>query len=312
MPPTPAPEPSTVAARTQEILRKVQAVELRSRKLLDTHLLGAYHSVFKGTGVDFSEVREYIPGDDVRGIDWNVTARLQKPYVKVFEEDRELTLMLLVDLSASQDFGSGGVSKRSVAAELACTLAFSAVRNNDKVGLMLFTDQVEHALPPRKGRQHVLRVIRDILFTEPEATTTDLPTALEYLNRIQRRKAVCFLISDFLDPNGAGGLSPLWEQRLAITARRHDLVCVELFDPREAVLPDVGRILLEDAESGELRLVNTARRSVREAYARTQAERGEALQRQLQRRGVDHFRVSTDTPYIHALRAFLDRRAQRR
>lgn len=293
--------------KTSEILKKVRRVEIRSRRMVNDVLTGAYHSAFKGAGLNFTEVREYQPGDDVRSIDWNVTARMDKPFLKLYEEERELTVMLLVDLSASGDFGSVPQSKRELAAELACVLAFSATRNNDKVGLMLFTDGLEHYLPPRKGRQHALRLIRDVLYFQPKGLGTGLGNALRTLNHLQKRRAVCFLISDFISREGTD-----WERLLRVTAQRHDLTCVELHDPREAVLPNVGMIDLEDAETGEWVRLNTGNAEVRERYAILNRERREALQQVLRRSGVDSFTVTTGQEYERILRKFFEQRRRSR
>lgn len=304
---------------TREILRKVRQVEIRSRKFVDDSLVGAYHSIFKGTGMDFAEVREYTPGDDVRAIDWNVTAKMDRPFVKLFEEERELTIVLAVDLSASGDFGSIGASKRELAAELASVLAFSATRNNDKVGLLLFTDQTETFIPPQKGRQHILRVIREILFFKPENPGTDIPGALRYLNRVIRRKAVVFLLSDFLTEESMAWIRPATGARrddllktLRLTNQRHDLICVDLSDPREFELPDVGIVSLEDSETGEQVEIDTSNRQLRLVYGHQNQRRRQALLDGFRRSGIDHFSVSTDQPYIHALRTFFKQRGGRR
>lgn len=310
---------STPSDKTREILRKVRQVEIRSRKFVDDTLVGAYHSIFKGTGMDFAEVREYFPGDDVRSIDWNVTAKMDRPFVKLYEEERELTIVIAVDLSASGDFGSVGSSKRELAAELASVLAFSATRNNDKVGLLLFTDAVETFIPPKKGRQHILRVIREILFYEPERTGTNIPHAMRYLNRLTRRKAVVFLLSDFLTEDSlawirpaTGGSRDELQKILRLTNRRHDLICVDLSDPREFELPEVGIVRLEDAETGEQLEVDTSNSQLRTLYSQQNRRRHTALLDGFRRSGIDHFSVSTNTPYIHALRGFFKQRGGRR
>ncbi|MDP0500010.1 MAG: DUF58 domain-containing protein [Verrucomicrobiota bacterium JB022] len=303
-----------------DILRRVRAVEIRSRRLVDDALVGAYHSSFKGSGMEFAEVREYLPGDDVRNIDWNVTAKQDRPFIKVYEEERELTLLLAVDLSASLDFGSGHQTKRELAAELAATLALSAARNNDKVGLVLFTDRIEVFLPPRKGRQHMLRVVREILFYEPKGQKTDLVGALRQLNNLHRRKAICFLFSDFLTPettswtrpNASGSNEQGLRRALSTTARRHDLVAVELHDPREGQLPNVGIITLEDAETGEQVEVNTNRRDVQALYAQVNHRRRDTLARMIRKAGADHLPLTTDQAFITALRAFFAQRTHRR
>lgn len=309
----------TPSERTREILRKVRQVEIRSRKFVDESLVGAYHSVFKGQGMDFAEVREYQPGDDVRSIDWNVTAKMDKPFVKVYEEERELTIMLMVDVSASGDFGSVSQTKRELAAELASVLAFSATRNNDKVGLILFSDEVEQVIMPKKGRSHVLRVIRDILFHEPQSSGTDLNSAMQTLNRLIRRKAVCFLLSDFLTEESQQWIRPAvrestgdLQKMLTLTGKRHDLICIHLHDPREAVLPQVGWIVLEDAETGQQLEVNTSDPRLQGLYQHQNHQRLERMEEVFRRSGVDHFRVQTQEPYISALRAFFKKRERRR
>jgi len=309
----------TESERTREILRKVRQVEIRSRKFVDESLVGAYHSVFKGQGMDFSEVREYQPGDDVRSIDWNVTAKMDRPFIKIYEEERELTIMLIVDISASGDFGSVSQTKRELAAELASVLAFSATRNNDKVGLILFSDEVEKIIMPKKGRSHVLRVIREILFYEPKRRGTNIPAALGTLNKLIHRKAVCFLVSDFLTEESQAWIRPATREKpgellkmLTLTGKRHDLICVDLHDPRESQLPKVGWIVLEDAETGDLVEVNTSDPRLRSIYQYQNSQRLNALKDTFLRSGVDHFRVHTQEPYITALRAFFKQREKRR
>jgi len=309
----------TPAEKTKAILKKVRQVEIQSRRFVDDSLVGAYHSVFKGTGMDFAEVREYQPGDDVRSIDWNVTAKMDRPFIKVYEEERELTIMLVVDVSGSNDFGSVQESKRELAAELASVLAFSATRNNDKVGLLLFSDKVETYIPAQKGRSHILRVIREILFFEPQQRGTDVAEALRFLNRVQRKKAIVFLLSDFLTPERMAWIRPSTEKergeeqkQVALTHRRHDLICIDLSDPRELELPDVGLVALEDAETGEIIELDTRNRQLRQMYAAQNTRRREELLSGFKRRGIDHFSVSTDSPYIHALRGFFQQRGRRR
>lgn len=243
---------------TRELLKKVKQLELRTRGLVNQVFSGEYHSVFKGRGMAFSEVREYQFGDDIRSIDWNVTARLNHPFVKIFEEERELTVMLLVDMSGSQFFGSQEALKRDVAAEISAVLAFSAMKNNDKVGAILFTDQIETFVPPRKGKSHALRIIRELLSFEPKQRTTSLKSALEYLNHIQKKRSIVFLISDFMDEG--------YESALRIAGKRHDLIGVVLLDPREKEIPNVGLIAFRDAETNEHRWVDTASASVRSRF----------------------------------------------
>jgi len=288
-----------------DIIKKVRRLEIRTRRLVTDSVTGAYYSSFKGRGMDFEEVREYAIGDDVRTIDWNVSAKMDKPFIKVYREERELTLMLVIDLSASGIFGSVDQSKRERAAEIASVLAFSASRNNDKVGLLLYTDEIEHYIPPKKGRSHILRVIRDILFFEPRGHATNHKTALDYLNRVQRRKTVTFLISDFLDAD-----ETLF-QILALTNQRHDLISIALNDPRENKLPAVGLVTLEDAETGELVEIDTSNRSVRERYQQLAAQRHTTFQTGMRKKGLDWIEASTTGPYLPALRQLFARRASR-
>lgn len=287
----------------REILKKIRHVELKTRGLVDAAFAGQYRSVFKGRGMNFEEVREYAPGDEVRSIDWNVTARLGDPYVKKFTEERELTVMLVVDVSASGSFGSVRLSKRELAAEVASLLAFSAIRNSDKVGLILFSDHVELFIPPKKGRVHTLRLIREILFFEPRGRGTDPATALNYLNRVVTRKAVVFLISDFQTPDIS--------KEISVTSRRHDLIAMPIVDPREEELPDVGLLTLEDAETGEQIEINTSDRKLRSDYIRAVDDRRDALQRLLRRNRVDLIALKTDEDYLPALRSFFRLRERR-
>ncbi len=297
---------------TADIIKKVRRLEIRTRRLVTDSVTGAYHSSFKGRGMDFEEVREYAIGDDVRSIDWNVSAKMDKPFVKIYREERELTIMLLIDLSASGVFGSVEQSKRERAAEIASVLAFSATRNNDKVGLLLYTDAVEHYIPPKKGRSHILRVIRDILFFQPLGRATDHKAALDYLNRVQRRKAVVFLISDFLDHDTPLAL-PESEvvQKLALTNQRHDLISIALSDPREAALPSIGLITLEDAENGEIVEVDTSHPGTRRRYEKLAAERRQSFEAQMRKKGLDWVDASTEGPYLPAIRQLFARRASR-
>src|SRR4029078_6010049 len=260
----------------REILKKIRQIELRTNRLVTETLGGQYHSVFKGRGMNFEEVREYQPGDEVRAIDWNVTARMGDAFIKKFTEERELTVMLIVDVSASGEFGSVNLSKRELAAEVACLLAFSAIRNNDKVGLLLFSDHVEHFITPKKGRLHTLRLIRDILFFEAKGRGTDPGEAVRYLNRIVHRRSVAFLISDFQAAD--------FSRELGVTARRHDLIAVPIVDPREEELPDVGWLKLEDAETGEQMEINTSDRKTRLRFIDQVHGLTEARMRDLRRR----------------------------
>ena len=290
-----------------DIIKKVRRLEIRARHLVTDSVTGAYHSSFKGRGMDFEEVREYAIGDDVRTIDWNVSAKMDRPFVKVFREEREMTLILLIDVSASGVFGSVEQSKRERAAEIASVLAFSATQNNDKVGALLYTDEVEHYIPPKKGRRHILRVIRDILFFKPNGRGTSHKTALEYLNRVQRRKTVVFMISDFLDL----AADTLLFDKLALTNQHHDLISIALSDPRESALPEVGLITLEDAETGEMVEIDTGNKSIRKRYASLAQERQQNFSNQMRKKGLDWIPACTDQPYLPALRNLFARRASR-
>jgi len=303
----------------REILKKIRQIELRTNRLVNETLGGQYHSVFKGQGMNFEEVREYQPGDEVRAIDWNVTARMNHPFIKKFVEERELTLMLVVDVSGSGLFGSGDQSKRELAAEIASVLAFSAIRNNDKVGLILFTDEVEKYMPPRKGRRHVLRVIREILFFEPKRHGTNLSDALEFLSRVTAHRAITVVISDFIDPHrtmgsrgDTGPLAPTTLKALKQTNRRHDVVAVQIVDRYELELPRLGRLLLRDAETGQLIEVNTARAAHRNAFAKHQNNARSELARLFRSAAIDSIQIRTDEPYGAALGRFFKTRERRR
>jgi uncharacterized protein (DUF58 family) len=287
---------------------RMRELEITTRRMVDDTMAGAYHSVFKGRGMDFDEVREYTPGDEVRTIDWNVTARAGRAFVKKFTEERELTIFLVVDISASGNFGSSAMSKRDLAAEVASVLAFSAIRNSDKVGLILYTDRVERYLPPKKGRRHVLRVVRDILYHEPQGIGTDTVKTLDVVNHVLHRRAVVFLISDFQtsgDPNTARAAL---RRAVRQTNRRHDLIAVQIEDPREKELPNVGIIALEDAETGEIIELNTARAAVRKRFSELSLERAQRLKSDLRAEGVDTVQLRTDTPYIPPLQRFFKSR----
>ncbi len=297
---------------SSEILEKVRRVEIKTNRLVDDTLSGHYHSVFKGRGMDFDEVREYVPGDDVRTIDWNVTARTGHTFVKKFTEERELTIMLLIDVSASGEFGSSDQSKREVMAELGSVLAFSAVKNNDKVGLILFTDDAELYIPPAKGRSHILRVIREILFFQPTGKNTDLVAALDFTNQVIKRRAVTFLISDFCFPGDFNDALKGFRPKLQITNKRHDVVAVSVNDPRERELPDIGLLTIEDAETGEQVELDTTRADIREGFSQLAGERREELRRTIQSSGVDFLELSTDKPYLPVLLNFFSSRERRR
>jgi uncharacterized protein (DUF58 family) len=287
----------------KEILKKIRRLELRTRRLVNSTFAGQYHSVFKGRGMNFEEVREYAPGDEIRSIDWNVTARMNTPYVKKFTEERELTVMLLLDVSASGTFGSVDLSKRELAAEVASILAFSAINNNDKVGLLLFSDDVELFIPPKKGRLHTLRLIREMLYFEPKGRGTNLAGALDYLNRVTARRAVVFMISDFIAPE--------FTKALTVSSRRHDLVAMPVEDPGESELPNVGIITLEDAETGEQIDINTGSRAIRRGLADAEESRRKSLERLFRSRRVDIVPLSTTEDYLIALRAFFVQRERR-
>ena len=294
------------------IRSRMRELEISTRRMVDDTMAGAYHSVFKGRGMDFDEVREYSPGDEVRTIDWNVTARAGRAFVKKFTEERELTIFLVVDISASGNFGSGAMAKRDLAAEVASVLAFSAIRNSDKVGLILYTDRIERYLPPKKGRRHVLRVVRDILYHEPQGIGTDTVKTLDVLNHVLHRRAVVFLISDFQmggDPNVARA-----QLRRAVrqTNRRHDLIALQIEDPRERQLPNVGIIALEDAETGEIIELDTAREAVRKRFNERSVERAQRLRNDLRTEGIDSVQLRTDMPYIPPLQRLFKSRSRPR
>jgi len=287
----------------REILKKVRRIEISTRGLVNEVFSGEYHSVFKGRGMNFAEVREYQYGDDIRSIDWNVTARNGAPFVKIFEEERELTVMLVVDVSASGEFGTRERMKGEVAVEICALLAFSAIKNNDKVGLIIFSDRIEKFVPPRKGRRHVLRVLRELLFHQPEGRGTDIASALEYLTHVQRKKAVTFLVSDFQDDG--------FEKPLAVAGRRHDLIAIRLGDARERALPALGYLELEDPESGARVVVNTSDESFRRAFADNVEARRSLLDRSLRKSKVDVIDIETGEPYVQPLMRFFQERARR-
>lgn len=288
---------------TKELLKKVRQLEIRTRGLVNQVFSGEYHSAFKGRGMEFSEVREYQYGDDMRMIDWNVTARFNHPFVKIFEEERELTVMLVVDMSGSQFFGSQSSLKRDIALELSAILAFSAMKNNDKVGLIIFTDRIEKFVPPRKGRGHALRIVRELLSFEPERPATSIRTALEYLNHVQKKRGIVFVISDFIDSG--------YEAALRIAGRRHDLIGVVLQDPREKELPKVGLMHLRDAESGMTRLIDTSDERVRFTY-RQRSERAQGVRKlTFLKSRLDDIEVRLDQPYLKPLIDFFRLRERR-
>jgi uncharacterized protein (DUF58 family) len=298
--------------KAREILKKVRQIEIRTRRLVDSSMGGEYHSVFKGRGMDFDEVREYVPGDEVRTIDWNVTARSGRPFVKKFTEERELTILLLVDVSASGNFGSTSQSKREMAAELASVLAFSAIHNSDKVGLLLFSDQIEQYIPPKKGRRHVLRVVREILYFQPKHRGTDIVQALDFVNRVTRRRAVTFLISDFQNSGDQAKALASLQHAIRLTHTRHDLVAMHIQDRREQELPDVGLLAIEDAETGEIMELATSNPQVRARFTELSRRHIETLRRLLNSEGIDTLKLETGESYVPPLMNFFKTRERRR
>ena len=297
----------------KELMAKVGKIRILTNRLIDDQLAGDYHSTFKGQGVEFDEVRPYVAGDDVRAIDWNVTAKTGVPFIKRFSEERELTVLFLVDVSGSQTYGSVRRSKAELAAEVSALLALTAIRNQDKIGLALFSDRIVKYIPPRKGRQSVMRLVREVLAAEDDATGgTDLAGALRFLNGVQKRRAVVFLVSDFLQSARRPDEAADYEKLLRVVARRHDVVCIPVSDPAEAQLPDVGLAELEDPESGELVLVDTSDRAVREQFAAAAQADVEHRDRFFARSGIDNVPVATDRPYIQSIRALFKRRASKR
>ena len=299
-----------------ELLESVRRVEVRTNRLVNDTMVGAYLSHFKGRGMDFEELREYIPGDEVRDIDWNVTYRMGRPFVKRFREERELGMILALDVSASSAFGSLRRSKRDFAAEIAGTLAISAARSSDKVGLLLFTDHTELFLPPRKGRRHILRILREMLAFEPKHRGTNITAALTFLNHVLHRRSIIFLLTDFLHSFGSTAARPVAGrdilQEIGLTNARHDLVCLHLHDPRESALPSAGLLTIEDSETGELLELDSGRAAVRKKFAQTNAERLAELDRAFQRAGVDTLRFSTAESFAQTLQHFFETRRGRR
>ena len=291
---------------TEELAEKIKRIEITARHLVTDSLAGEYHSVFKGMGMEFDEMRPYSPGDDVRRIDWNVTARMNTPYIRKYQEERELTVFLAVDASGSSDFGTTGQFKRELAAELAAVLSFAATTNNDKVGLLVFTDKPELIVPPRKGKRHVLRMVRDLLVFTPEGRGTSIESALDTINRVVKRRSITFLISDFLvEPESL-------RRPLAATNRRHDIIALDLHDPMEHQIPDVGLMVLEDAETGELEWVDTSNKAWREAFEARTLDLEQQKRRLLSSLAIDHIQISTDKDYVVELNEFFARRSRRR
>jgi uncharacterized protein (DUF58 family) len=288
---------------TRDLLKKVRQIEIKTRGLVNQVFSGEYHSVFKGRGMEFSEVREYQYGDDIRSIDWNVSARFNHPFVKIFEEERELTVMLVVDFSRSGQFGTAQAMKNEIAAEICAVLAFSAIKNNDKVGLILFTDRIEKFVPPKKGRAHILRIIRELISFQAKGTGTSIRGALEYLNHVHKKRTIAFVISDFIDDG--------YDQILRIISKKHDVIAVELSDPREESLPEAGLMKFTDAETGRERWVDTSDRTVRASFVKYWKDRRDQRRNLFLRSKVDAIPVRIDRPYIKPIVDFFKRRESR-
>jgi uncharacterized protein (DUF58 family) len=295
---------------TSELLKKVRKIEIKTKGLSNQIFSGEYHSAFKGRGMTFSEVREYQIGDDIRAIDWNVTARFSSPYVKVFEEERELTVMLLVDVSASKEFGSTVQFKQELATELSAVLAFSAIQNNDKIGVIFFSDQIEKFIPPKKGKGHILRIIRELLNIEPQSRKTDVSNALKYFTNVIKKKSIAFLISDFLDPNYSPDNST-GEEALKIANKKHDVVALRLYDRRDVKLPSVGLVKMKDAETGQFKWIDTSSRKVRNYYDQWNRVNDANLSKIFKRCGVDYTQIRTDESYVKPLMNLFKRREGR-
>lgn len=293
-------------SKASDLLKKVRKIEIRTRALSHQIFAGEYHSAFKGRGMAFSEVREYQYGDDVRNMDWNVTARLRSPYVKVFEEEREMTVMLLIDISRSGFFGTVGGTKRDLIAEIAAVLSFSAILNNDKVGALFFSDKVEKFIPPKKGRSHLLHIIREIIELEPSSSGTDISAALRFLTNAIKQKCTAFLLSDMMDTDAEG--NPNYEDAIKVAVNRHDLSVIKIYDPRERVVPDVGLVNVKDSETGESAWVNTSSRKMREAYAQATRNADDKALKLLRRYQIDSVDISSGSDYVRGLMAFFDKR----
>ncbi len=289
-----------------DLLRKVRKIEIKTRALSHQIFAGEYHSAFKGRGMAFSEVREYQFGDDVRNMDWNVTARLRSPYVKVFEEERELTVVLLIDVSRSGLFGTSGMTKKDLIAEIAAVLSFSAIINNDKVGALFFSDKVEKFIPPKKGRSHLLHIIREIIELQPSSDRTDIGEALRYLTNAIKKRCTAFVLSDMLDVHKDG--SPRYEDALKVAANRHDLSVIEVYDPRERNLPDVGLVHIKDSETGESAWVNTSGKKTRKMYTEWFDAVSQSATRLFNKYSIDNVSISTDEDYVKGLMAFFKKR----
>lgn len=290
---------------SSDLLKKIRKIEIKTRGLSQNIFAGEYHSAFKGRGVIFSEVREYEPGDDVRDIDWNVTSRHNKPFVRVYEEERELTLLLLIDVSGSRNFGAVGELKKEKMAEIAATLAFSSIQNNDKVGVIFFSDKIEKFIPPKKGRKHILLIIREIINFEPESKGTDIDMALKFMTNAIKKRTAAFLISDFIDSHD-------YFKSMSIANKKHDLAAIQVYDRRDAEMPDVGLIRLRDMETDKLVWIDTSSKSVRNAYAKSWYERQQKLSSVTLRSDVDMISITTDEDYVKALLNLFRRRAMKR
>lgn len=287
-----------------ELLKKVRKIEIKTRGLSQNIFAGEYHSAFKGRGMTFSEVREYQYGDDIRDIDWNVTARYNRPYVKVYEEEREMTVMLLVDVSGSRKFGAVGIEKREMIAEISATIAFSAIQNNDKVGVIFFSDKIEKFIPPKKGKKHILFIIRELLVFNPESSGTDIALALKYYSDALKRGCTTFLISDFIDSND-------FSQALRIANNKHDLMAIQVYDKRESVLPNVGFLKVKDLETNEILWVDSSSKQVRNLYSKSWYEHQQQLSLLLQKSKIDVASIATDEDFVKALRGLLQNRSYR-
>ena len=289
---------------TSALLKKVRKIEIKTKGLSNHIFAGEYHTAFKGKGMAFSEVREYQPGDDIRSIDWNVTARYNSPFVKVFEEEREMTVMLLIDVSASGNFGTQEQFKRELATELAAILAFSAIKNNDKVGVIFFTDKIEQFIPPKKGKSHILRIIREVLAFEPKGKGTDIAGALEYFSAVIKKRSICFILSDFM--------SKEFEKPLKIASKKHDLVALRIYDTREETLPNIGLVPMQDSETEKIQFVDTSSKKVRDNFAKNRALKTEKLRKLLPASGVDLIDITTGADYVKPLINFFKTRGKRR
>ena len=294
---------------TVELLKKVRKIEIKTMGLSNQIFSGGYHSAFKGRGMAFSEVREYQPGDDIRTIDWNVTARFNSPYVKVFEEEREMTVMLLADVSASGEFGTQKQVRHDLITELCAVLAFSAIQNNDKIGIIFFSDKIEKYIPPKKGRSHILHIIRDLIEFKPEHRETNIELALRYFTNVIKKRSIAFLLSDFIDPRIGGDSRNSFSDALKVARRRHDLIALRIYDPRENVLPDIGLVKLMDTETGKHRWVDTSVKKVRTRYAAEALRREDELKYVFIKSGINFAKIATNESYIQPLMTLFGNRA---